>query len=331
MEEDIEEYSLNQEYWHPVEPTALPPSGVERIAKAFVDAKEPLIITGYSGRNHKAVGELVKLANNIKGLRVLDTGGCDMCFPADHPSWLGVRYGLHQNIKTADMILVLDCDVPWINTQNLPRKDAKIYHIDIDPLKNLMPVFYIDALARYRADSFTALTQLNEYLAGSLRESLSTQVFTDRFTALQQEHAARLETIAKSAAVVGDDGSFNCSYLMAKVRAACPKNTIWVVEAVTSTAFVADQIQATLPGSYINCGGGGLGWSGGAAMGVKLAADSGEFPQFRVDGDKPAFICQVVGDGTYMFSVPSSVYWISARYKIPILTISKSFLSFDVA
>ena len=30
---------------------------------------------------------------------------------------------------------------------------------------------------------------------------------------------------------------------------------------------------------------------------------------------------QVVGDGTFLFSVPGSVYWISQRYNIPILTI----------
>jgi thiamine pyrophosphate-dependent acetolactate synthase large subunit-like protein len=32
-------------------------------------------------------------------------------------------------------------------------------------------------------------------------------------------------------------------------------------------------------------------------------------------------ICQVVGDGTYLFSVPSIVYWIASRYGIPVLTV----------
>lgn len=322
MEEDIEEYSLNQEYWTPVEPAALPASGVERICKALVDAKEPLLITGYSGRNHAAPGALVELANKIPGLRVLDTGGSDMCFPADHPAWLGLRYGIEESIKTADVILVLDCDVPWIPTQCRPSPTAAIYHVDVDPLKDLMPVFYINALARYRADSYTSLTQLNAHLSSTpaLQKTLSDPDFASRSTALEASHKSRISKIT-SQAVVGNDDTFACSYLMSRVRALCPKNTIWVVEAVTNTAFVADQLQCTLPGSYINCGGGGLGWSGGAALGIKLAADQGEFPQFKVDGDKPAFVCQIVGDGTYLFSVPSSVYWIAARYKIPILTI----------
>lgn len=47
-------------------------------------------------------------------------------------------------------------------------------------------------------------------------------------------------------------------------------------------------------------------------MGVKLATDT--------EGKKK-FVCQIVGDGTYLFSVPGSVYWIAERYNIPILTI----------
>lgn len=109
MEEDLTPYQLRQEEWGPVEPGALSEGGVKRIAEALVEAKEPLVITGYSGRNHKAVGALVKLADTVKGLRVLDTGGSDMCFPADHPAWLGLRYGVDEAIKTADVILVLDC------------------------------------------------------------------------------------------------------------------------------------------------------------------------------------------------------------------------------
>lgn len=84
MEQDLEPYTLDQAFWNPVEPPALSPKAVKTIADALVNAAEPLIITGYSGRNHAAVGELVKLADTVPGLRVLDTGGSDMCFPAKY-------------------------------------------------------------------------------------------------------------------------------------------------------------------------------------------------------------------------------------------------------
>lgn len=109
MEEDLTPYNLVQEHWNPVEPAALSERAVRRISEALVGAREPLVITGYSGRNHDTPPALVKLADTVKGLRVLDTGGSDMCFPADHRSWLGLRYGVEKAIETADVIVVIDC------------------------------------------------------------------------------------------------------------------------------------------------------------------------------------------------------------------------------
>jgi thiamine pyrophosphate-dependent acetolactate synthase large subunit-like protein len=102
------------------------------------------------------------------------------------------------------------------------------------------------------------------------------------------------------------------------LREVCPDDTIWAIEAVTNTAFVHDNLQPTLPGSWINCGGGGLGWSGGGALGIKLATDHENEDKSKGKGK---FVVQIVGDGTFLFSVPGSVYWISKRYKIPVLTI----------
>ena len=315
MEEDIEPYQINQAHWTSVELGALNNKQLKEVAETLADAEEPLVVTGFSGRNHDAVDALVKLADTVKGLRVLDTGGSDMCFPADHPAWLGLRYGVEESIKTADVIIVLDCDVPWILTQCRPKESAKVIHIDVDALKQQMPVFYIQAYARYRVDAETAITQIADYIKTRLTEKVTSKAFEQRWAKLQESHKSRLETI-KSLAQPGKDGTFNCSYLISQVRQSCPKDTIWAIEAVTNTAFVADQIQATLPGSWINCGGGGLGWSGGGALGVKLATD------YEAGGtNKGKFVCQIVGDGTYLFSVPGSVYWIAQRYNIPVLTI----------
>jgi thiamine pyrophosphate-dependent acetolactate synthase large subunit-like protein len=315
MEEDLTPYHLEQAHWNPVEPAALSDNAVKQISEALVGAKEPLVIVGYSGRNHAAVGALVKLADTVKGLRVLDTGGSDMCFPADHRGWLGLRFGNDDSIKTADVIVVIDCDVPWINTQCHPSKSAKIFHIDVDPLKQQMPVFYIAAVSRYRADSYTAISQLTNYLSSSeLSAKLSEPAFEQRWDALGKSYQERLKSI-EVLATPKEDGSFGTGYLCRMLREMAPKDSIWAIEAVTNTLFVADNLQATLPGSWINCGGGGLGWSGGGALGIKLASE------FENGPGKGKFVCQIVGDGTFLFSVPGSVYWICHRYKIPILTI----------
>ncbi|GKT49739.1 uncharacterized protein ColSpa_09920 [Colletotrichum spaethianum] len=77
---------------------------------------------------------------------------------------------------------------------------------------------------------------------------------------------------------------------------------------------IYNQLRIDKPGHLINCGGGGLGWSGGATLGVELAKDSQAM-------DEGNFVCEIVGDGTFLFGCPGTVYWVARRYKLPTLTI----------
>ena len=330
MEEEIEPYTIDASLWSAIGPAALPELSVETIAEALVNAMEPLVITGYSGRNHAAVAELVKLAETVKGLRVMDCGGSDLCFPGNHRSFVGVRYGVDPIITSADVVVVIDSDIPWIPKHNKPKKDTKVFHIDSDPLKNMMPVFYIEALGRWRVDSTTAIKQINATLASSkYRDLLSASYFGQRWDTLGAALTTR-EANLQSDARMPENGLLTVEYLTSEIRKICPEDTIWVVEAVTNVIQVCEHLRPTLPGSFINCGGGGLGWSGGAALGIKLATEA----IAKASGaTKGKFVCQIVGDGTFLFSVPGSVYWISAKYKIPVLTIilnnvGKSFQTF---
>ncbi|RKL17926.1 hypothetical protein BFJ68_g4189 [Fusarium oxysporum] len=273
LEADLKPYSLKQEHWESVELGGLPTSAVDKIAEALAGAKAPLLVTGYSGRNHKVPAALVELADKVKGLRVLDTGGCDMCFPADHPAWIGLKFGVDDAVESADTIVVLDCDVPWVQTRCKPREDAKIFHIDVDPLKQQMPTHYIQADARYKADGLTAVQQITKAL--NKKEFASKLEVNAAETEKQRAevHENKLASIAKAAEPLADD-TFGTGHLSKKLRDLCPEDTIWAIEAVTNTGFVHDNIQPTIPGSWINCGGGGLGWSGGGALGIKLATDA---------------------------------------------------------
>lgn len=320
MEEEIEPYSLKQEQWVPVTGSALPSSAVEMIATELVNAKEPLAIVGYNGRKASSVEELVKLANSIKGLRVVDCAGSDMSFPADHPGWLSLHFGRHEAVKTADFILVVDSDTPWIPTACKPKDTAQVVHLDVDPLKQQIPMFYLPSIATFKVDSTTAFKQINDYIASNsaLTQTLNSQEVNERQKRVEESYRKRLQEIADSAATPdgGPDAYLNADYLMGQLKKAAPQDTIWAVEAVTLTLQAADQLQCSLPKSWINCGGGGLGWSGGGALGIKLASDDQHGGK-----NKGKFVCQIVGDGTYLFTIPGSVYWISRRYNIPILTI----------
>jgi acetolactate synthase I/II/III large subunit len=55
-------------------------------------------------------------------------------------------------------------------------------------------------------------------------------------------------------------------------------------------------------------GGGSLGWTGGAAIGMKLAVPAKTF-------------VVMTGDGSAMFSQPSTVHWMARRYRTPFLQV----------
>jgi thiamine pyrophosphate-dependent acetolactate synthase large subunit-like protein len=314
IEAEIKPYEIAQDEWNSVEIGGLLSKSAAAIATALAGAKAPLIVTGYSGRDHNVPAALVRLADTVKALRVLDMAGSDMCFPANHSAWLGVKQGVDDSVTEADVILVLHCDVPWIHTRCKPRSDALIFHIDIDPLKTRMPVFYIPAKSRFMADALTSIEQIQAHLSsGEAASRLAARDLDADEQSRKASYMAKLEGIQQLAKPLSD-GSFGSCYLSKELRQVCPENTIWVVEAVTNTCYVHDGLQPNDPGSWINCGGGGLGWSGGATLGVKLASD------FE-NGGSGHFVCQIVGDGTYLLSSPASVYWIAMRYKIPVLTI----------
>jgi thiamine pyrophosphate-dependent acetolactate synthase large subunit-like protein len=95
--------------------------GVEIIAKALIEAKRPLIVSGYLGRNIKAPPLLAELCDKLP-IRVLETVGSDVCLRSDHEAYLGVTVRTHPEVLKADVIVIMDCDVPWIPTAGKPSK-----------------------------------------------------------------------------------------------------------------------------------------------------------------------------------------------------------------
>ncbi|KAK2592300.1 hypothetical protein QQS21_009990 [Conoideocrella luteorostrata] len=322
LAQEIQPYALDQEQWGPIGPAALPPDAVRDISSALVKAKRPLIITGYSGRDRRTPDLLVTLADLIPGIRVYDTGGSDMCFPFSHTASEGFRLSTHDCTRDADAILVLDCDVPWIPSQNPPAKDTKIYQVDIDPLNQNIPVSFFPAHGRWKADSFTVLTQMINHIKGdtALMSTLEEPVHISRREERAQIHRARLASIAARPRL-NDNEALDVDNIGSVLKRCLPESTTFVVEAVTASHALHEQLQPSQPGSWINCGGTGIGWSNGAALGVKMALSDlhqdGNDDQSR----KPSLVCQVVGDGSFMCAAPSSALWVASKYRIPILTI----------
>lgn len=314
LAQEIGSYEIDPAQWTPVEPTQLTEAAVARIVDGLVSAKRPLVITGYSGRNTKCPEQLVRLADNVPGLRVFDVGGSDMCFPASHPASQGFRLSFDECTRDADVILILDTDVPWIPSRNPPPKDALVYQIDVDPLNQQMPVSFFPAHGRWKADVLLSLLQINRYIEtdqGTV-SVLKQPEYASRKQTLVEAHKQRLDGIAKLGRHE-PSSTLDGSIVGAILRKKLGEDVVYVVEAVTCSQLISDQLQPEVAGTWINTGATGIGWSNGAALGVKLALEK--------EGSKPSFVVQLVGDGSYLCGSPASAAWVASRYGIPILTI----------
>jgi acetolactate synthase-1/2/3 large subunit len=306
MEEELASaVSIDVAKWRPVAPAALPPDGVDELLAAFRRAKRPLVVTSYLGRKPEAVSGLVRFCESV-GAGVHESVPSAMNFPHDHELYLGNQWNEpHQNeaLAESDLILVIDSDVPWIPTINRPADGAPIFLIDVDPLKEKMPLWYIGAERAFRADAATALRQLNEALAA---RPLDGSMVAERRGHFAGRSKARREQLA--ALEAADKSVITPEFLTACVRRHVDADTIVLNEGITNYPAIANHMRMTRPGSIFASGGGSLGWNGGAAFGAQLAA-----PEKTV--------VALTGDGSYMFSVPASVHWMAARYKTPFLQI----------
>src|SRR5262249_40717798 len=151
----------------------------------------------YLGRNLAASEQLVRFAQRL-GIGVLESVPNHLSFPTDHPMYQGTQWNEKQQnlaLAEADVILVIDSDVPWIPQINKPSRDAKITHIVVDPLKQQMPLWYIGAERSFRADAETALRQINAHLDASRFDESG---IAERRAHYEQRHRERLTALRRA-------------------------------------------------------------------------------------------------------------------------------------
>ena len=304
LEEEVPPVAIDMGQWQPIAPSALAPQGVQDIARALVGARNPLVVTSYLGRKPGAVEQLARLARRL-AIGVLDSVPNYVNFPADDPLYQGCQWNeptQNPALAEADVVLVLDSDVPWISAHSRPNPDAQIFHVDTDPLKQAMPLWYIHARHTYRADVETALAQINIHVdnrqAGCGRIAARMERFRARHAERTQRLAAKEEA---GAAITGE-------HLTACIRARVDAESLVLVEGISHYTCIIDHLKSIRPGGMFTSGGGSLGWNGGAAIGAKMAQP-----------DKTVWA--LGGDGCFMFSQPSTVHWMARHYRTPFVQV----------
>lgn len=300
--ETLEE-DAGQESWTEVPalaPAGLPPDGAAELAEALSAAKRPLILTTYAGRDPAAMPALVRLAERL-AIPVVELRATCVNFPADHPLHLG--YDAGDLLAEADVVLALDCELPWLPAHGGPR-GAAVYSIDVDPLKEDLPLWEIPAARYFKANSVSALAQLHACLdaAGADAEEPARR---ERRVKLAAQHARQRDAWRESEA---HGEALDARFVAAALRGLLEEDAIIVDEAVTNSGALRAHLPRTQAGTFYANGGSALGWALGAAIGVKLAA-----PRRTV--------VALVGDGSYFFGAPAAAYWTARHANAPFLTV----------
>jgi acetolactate synthase-1/2/3 large subunit len=279
----------------PASPPAADPDTLEEAAKILGRAERPLLITANGGRSLEASRALAQLAEAF-AIPVIHYRPRYLALGTEHP--LAAGWDPHALLKEADVVLCVDCDVPWIPAQGNPKADAKVIHIGPDPLFARYPLrgFRTDlAITGALAPTLASLTE------GTQKHAASPARIEGRRKAVAAQSA---DTRAKGrGGAAGMPPSITPKFASACVNRLLDDDTILVNE----YPILLEEMTIGQPMRYFgNPPSGGLGWGMGAALGAKLASPG------------KAVIC-TLGDGAYMFGNPTPGHFVGEGMRLPVL------------
>ena len=288
----------------PVRAQGADPSAVRAIAEQLMRSDNPMLVTAYAGRNREAPALIEKLAV-LCGMRVCEFNTIYMNIRRDSPYFAG--YNPAAFTEQADFGLMVDVDVPWIPKTTRVNPNAYWAQLDVDAIKRDIPMWGFPLNARIEGDSVRLIAQLIEIIESSATPEFKTKAAA-RGLALKTAHAQNRQKAASLAQARGVVNAINPHYLCAVMGQKIDLHDVVLNEAIRNTMAVFEQIPREVPGSLMGLSGGGLGFSAGTALGIKLAQAKNRVIHF-------------VGDGSFYFSNPSSVYSVANQYGLPILTV----------
>lgn len=288
----------------PVRAQGADPSAVRAIAEQLMRSDNPMLVTAYAGRNREAPALIEKLAV-LCGMRVCEFNTIYMNIRRDSPYFGG--YNPAAFTEQADFGLMVDVDVPWIPKTTRVNPNAYWAQLDVDAIKRDIPMWGFPLNARIEGDSIRLIAQLIEIIESSATPEFKTKAAA-RGLALKTAHAQNRQKAASLAQAKGVVNAINPHYLCAVMGQKIDLHDVVLNEAIRNTMAVFEQIPREEPGSLMGLSGGGLGFSAGTALGIKLAQAKNRVIHF-------------VGDGSFYFSNPSSVYAVANQYGLPILTV----------
>jgi acetolactate synthase-1/2/3 large subunit len=272
---------------------------IEEAARLVQQADFPLIITSSLGRTHAAVEALAELAEGAR-IGVVSFNPDFMNLPLDHPCHLG--FFPHTLIPLADLILTVECDVPWYPNQIEPDETTPIIQVGVDPLYGDYPIRGFHSDLTLQGDPVLTLTEITKALK---RRGLDAKRFSAREKKLQEIHDTFRHTLDQKTQNGASDVPIEMAWVAHHLNQRLGSDTIVVNEYDNA---MREQPNLLAGRYFCSPHAGYLGWGLGAALGAKLASPDDT-------------VIATVGDGCYLFGVPSACHAVSAQYQLPILIV----------
>ena len=275
------------------------PASIKRTAEILRGAVNPLIITGRLGSDPTAVSAMVKFAEALVA-PVVTPASPFVSMPNTHDFHLGVSSSPY--VKDADVIVVVESDVPWYPQQAKPSENAKVIQIARDPNYQDIPIRSFPKDISIGGDPKLALELLAQELTSGPRDERVLAARAEQIRAKRKQYRQGLQKKIDGDASHRPISHTWLAHCIDQVR---DRDTV-----VLSDHGVGSEVLGlSEPATYF--GGspaGGLGWGIGGGLGMKLAHPEKTF-------------IVTAGDGTYMFNNPTACHFVSEAYNLPLLTI----------
>jgi acetolactate synthase I/II/III large subunit len=287
-------------------------SSIEKMARALIESKSPLLRVGSDVWWSKAVLQVVELAELLaipvtsgeerEGFRV----SCN--FPTNHPLFLGGYSRSMRFPRNVDLLLNMGGKLPDRGTgEPQIARSVKIIDVRIEAsdIGTDYPLF-----AGVAADS----KQVAQDLVAAIKSMVTAERLEKiRGNRLEQtkQYVARLRQARLQAMKTDwDKVPLTWERLSSDINDVAERDAYLVPEFGTEgpkalKCFTFADGEKTLIG---RTSGSGLGWGMGAAVGVKIAQP-----------DKQVIAMQ--GDGGFLFGGQATALWTMARYQIPVITV----------
>lgn len=280
-------------------PPAPDPDTVALIVNEVKVAKNPLIVTQRGDPEGRLADALASFSES-NAIPVCEFWPSGNVLSTDHPMHMGFDPG--QLVPEADLVIVLDALVPWLEAGAKPDPAAKIIQIGADPLFSRVPIRGFRSTINLTAEPAAAIIALDKAL--SPHKSAFARDIDERHVDISERSQARFEAASRKATI--GEGSVMTAAFVSKTLSDClPDDARIFSELGCDPSFMRFSAGNRYHSHALA---GGLGWGMPAALGASLA-------------DRSQVTVACVGDGSYMFANPVACHQIAEANDLPLLTV----------